>query len=134
MGDCIFCKIVKGEIPSEKIYEDEISFAFLDIHPVNLGHTLLIPKKHFETIYDLPEEIATHLIKIAQKIGNSLKNLGADGTNITTNNGEAAGQIIFHSHIHIIPRFKNDNLSSWPQKEYKKGEAKKIQEKIISVL
>ena len=134
MQDCIFCKISKGEIPCDKIYEDEISLAFLDINPVNLGHALVIPKEHFQNIYDLPENIAAHLIKIAKKIGIALKKIGSDGTNITTNNGEAAGQIIFHSHIHVIPRFINDNLSHWPTKKYKEGEVKKIIEKITQAL
>jgi len=134
MQDCIFCKISKGEIPCDKIYEDEISLAFLDINPVNLGHALVIPKEHFQNIYDLPENIATHLIKIAKKIGIALKKIGSDGTNITTNNGEAAGQIIFHSHIHVIPRFINDNLSHWPTKKYKEGEVKKIIKKITQAL
>ena len=134
MQDCIFCKISKGEIPCDKIYEDEISLAFLDINPVNLGHALVIPKEHFQNIYDLPENIAAHLIKIAKKIGTALKKIGSDGTNITTNNGEAAGQIIFHSHIHVIPRFINDNLSHWPTKKYKEGEVKKIIKKITQAL
>jgi len=134
MQDCIFCKISKGEIPCDKIYEDEISLAFLDINPVNLGHALVIPKEHFQNIYDLPENIAAHLIKIAKKIGIALKKIGSDGTNITTNNGEAAGQIIFHSHIHVIPRFINDNLSHWPTKKYKEGEVKKIIKKITQAL
>jgi len=134
MQECIFCKIIKGEIPCNKVYEDETSFAFLDIKPVNFGHTLIIPKEHFENIYDLPEDTAAHLIKIAKKISMALKKLGADGTNITTNNGEAAGQVVFHSHIHLIPRFINDGLSHWPTKTYKNEESKEELKKIIQAL
>ena len=134
MQDCIFCKISKKEIPCDKVYEDEISFAFLDINPVNLGHTLIIPKKHFENIYDLPEDTAAHLIKIAKKISIALKKIGVDGTNITTNNGKAAGQVVPHSHIHLIPRFMSDKLPSWPTKKYKEGEIKEIAQKITAGL
>ncbi len=134
METCIFCKIVKGELPSYKVYEDEKVLGFLDISPVNLGHILLVSKKHFENIFDMDDETAGHLIKTAKKLGEALKKTGADGVNITLNNGRAAGQIIFHSHVHIIPRFVQDNLLMWPNKKYKEGEAKKIAEKIISRL
>ena len=85
-------------------------------------------------IHDLPEEIATHIIKIAKKISTALKKFGADGTNISINNGKAAGQIIFHFHTHVIPRFVGDNLPPWPAKKPKKGELEKITKKIISML
>ncbi len=134
MQDCIFCKIVKGELPSEKIYEDDSVLAFLDINPVNIGHTLVIPKEHFENIHDLPEDTATHIMKIARKISDAIKKSGADGTNISINNGKAAGQVVFHSHTHIIPRFIGDNLPLWPAKIPKEGELKEIAKKIISML
>lgn len=134
MEDCIFCKIVKKEIPCEKIYEDEQCLAFLDINPVNIGHTLIIPKEHFENIYDLPEEIAAHLIKIAKKITLALKKTGTKGTNIITNNGKASGQEVLHSHFHLIPRYEGDNLAPWPKKKYKEGELKTTAEKITRAL
>jgi histidine triad (HIT) family protein len=134
MQECIFCKIVKGEIPCAKIYEDEISFAFLDINPVNLGHTLIIPKKHFENIYDLPEDTAAHLMKIAKKISIALKKTGAAGTNITINNDKTAGQVIFHSHIHVIPRFVGDNLPQWPPRKPREGEIEAVAKKITQEL
>ncbi len=134
MQNCIFCKIINKELPSLKIYEDEIALAFLDINPVNMGHTLIVPKKHFENIHDLPEETATHIIKIAKKISIALKKFGADGTNISINNGKAAGQIIFHFHTHVIPRFTEDKLTPWPAKKPKEGELEKIAKKIILAL
>jgi len=134
MQDCIFCKIIKGEITSLKIYEDKKVLAFLDINPVNIGHTLIIPKKHFENIYDLPEETANHIMKIAKRISIALKKSGADGTNISINNGKAAGQVIFHFHTHVIPRFIEDNLTPWPAKKPKEGELEEIAKKIILAL
>ena len=134
MQDCIFCKIIEGEIPSEKVYEDDIALAFLDINPVNTGHTLIVPKKHFENIYDLPEEISAHIMKIAKKISIALKNLGLDGINIIVNNGAAAGQIVPHFHTHVIPRLNGDNLPPWPARRPKQKEIKETAQKIIQAL
>lgn len=134
--NCIFCKIIKGEIPSTKIYEDENSLAFLDISPVNIGHTLIIPKEHFQNIYEIPEELIMHLTKIAKKISIALKkSLNADGINVNMNNDPAALQIVMHAHIHIIPRFKNDGFGPWQGKRpYNEGEMEEIKNKIISKL
>lgn len=134
MQDCIFCKIIKGEIPSYKIYEDEISFAFLDANPVNPGHTLVIPKKHFENIFDIEENTAGHIIKIAKKISIALKKTGAGGVNIIMNNAKAAGQVVFHSHVHIIPRKLNDGLPPWPTRKHEKEKMKETAKKIIAEL
>ena len=134
MQDCIFCKIVKKEIPCEKIYEDEVVFAFLDINPVNIGHTLIIPKEHYENIFELPEDVAIHIMKITRKISSAIKKSGADGINISINNGKAAGQVVFHSHTHVIPRFIGDNLPLWPARTAKEGELKEIAKKIIAAL
>lgn len=134
MENCIFCKIVKSELPSIKIYEDELVLAFLDINPVNIGHTLIIPKKHFENIFELPEETAIHIMKITKKISSAIKKSGADGINISINNGKAAGQVIFHSHTHIIPRFTGDNLPPWPARTPRNGELAEIAKKIIEAL
>ena len=107
--DCLFCKIIKGEIPSSKVYEDERVFAFLDIGPINKGHTLVIPKKHVTNIFDIETEDLDALSEAVRKIAPAVKKaLDADGVNIMSSNGEAAGQVIMHSHIHIIPRFKGD--------------------------
>jgi len=132
--NCIFCKIVMGTIPSEKIYEDKVVLAFLDIEPVNIGHTLIIPKEHFENLYDLPEEMAGYIIKIAKKISAAIRKTGAEGTVVSMNNGEHAGQTVFHSHTHIIPRFKTDKLPSWPKIKYGEGELSDTANKIISAL
>ena len=110
--DCIFCKIVKGKIPSTKIYEDEDVYAFLDIHPANKGHTLVIPKEHYETFNKMPTMVLQHLIAITQKIARAIdRSQHADGYNILMNNHPAAGQIVSHAHCHIIPRFANDQVN-----------------------
>ena len=111
---CIFCKIVSGEIPADKIYEDESLLAFLDIAPVNPGHVLVIPKKHYENIEETPEEVLCWLIKKVKEVGLAVKNgLGVSGYNIVQNNGSVAGQVVPHLHFHIIPRKENDNLHLW---------------------
>jgi len=131
MNDCIFCKIIKGEIPSTKIYEDNNFLAFLDIAPVNFGHTLIIPKEHFKDTLETPDEILSELIIVGKRIGGALiKSLPAEGFNLSTNNGEVAGQVVFHTHFHIIPRRVDDGLTHWPKKEYKEGEAGEVAEKI----
>lgn len=104
--NCIFCKIIQGEIPSAKVYEDEEVYAFLDISQVTKGHTLIIPKKHVENIYETNEEIASSLFARVPKIANALKKAYQPaGINILNNNGKAAGQTVFHIHIHLIPRY-----------------------------
>lgn len=106
MSDCIFCKIVAGEIPASKVYEDDTVLAFLDITQVTKGHTLVIPKKHFRNTLDLDSETAGSLFAIVPQLASHLKEkLGADGFNILNNNEEVAGQTVFHTHIHILPRY-----------------------------
>ncbi len=133
---CIFCQIHKGEIPSEKIYENERAFAILDIQPVNIGHALVISKEHFANIYETPEEVLADMMSIAKKLSVAVKNaIVADGINIAMNNNHAAGQVIFHSHIHVIPRIHNDGFELWHgRRGYKEGEMKEIADKIISAL
>jgi len=131
MEDCLFCKIVKGEIPCFKVYEDAKVLAFLDIAPVNKGHVLVIPKKHAANIFDIEAEDLDAVSEAVRKIAPALKEtLGAKGVNIQSNNGEAAGQVVMHSHIHIIPRFEGDGLKLWPQGKYEEGEAEKTAEAI----
>jgi len=135
MDNCIFCKIIKGEIPSTKIYEDDESLAFLDIAPVNIGHTLVIPKQHFENILETPEDTIAHMMKIVKKISHGLEALKPDGININMNNKPAAGQMVFHSHIHVIPRYDGDGFGMWHGKRnYNEGEREEIAKKIIQVL
>lgn len=105
---CIFCKIAKGEAPACKIYEDENIVAFLSIQPINVGHTLVVPKKHYENIYEIPEGEVARLFKAVKKIAPAVRRgVEAEGIQIVQNNGEAAGQVVFHIHVHIIPMNKN---------------------------
>ena len=135
MTDCIFCKISKGEIPSRKIYEDDKIFAFLDIAPVNKGHALVIPKEHSENLLTMSEESAKDVFASVKKVADAVKKgVNADGVNIGMNNEPAAGQVVFHAHIHIIPRFKDDGLKLWPQGKYAEGEGEEVQKKIASFL
>lgn len=107
--NCIFCKIIAGEIPSSKVYEDVDFIAILDIRPTNFGHTLVIPKQHFINVYDTPETVGQKIYPVLTKIANGIKNaLNCDGINVVQNNEAAGGQEVFHSHIHLIPRFKDD--------------------------
>jgi len=115
--NCIFCKIIAGEIPANKVFEDDKFIAFLDIKPNNLGHTLLVPKNHHKNIFDLPNDLLEKLGKHIQIVaGAVLKGTEASGVNVGMNNGETAGQIIWHAHIHLIPRFSGDGLVHWKQK------------------
>ncbi|HPA25931.1 MAG TPA: HIT family protein [bacterium] len=132
---CIFCKIINKEIPAEIIYEDEKTLVFLDIEPNNPGHCLVVPKVHYENIFDAPEEVLAHLINVAKKISNILKvAVLAEGINIGINNGEVAGQVVPHLHIHIIPRYANDGFIHWHGKAYQDGEMQSVAEKIRKVL
>ncbi len=133
--NCLFCKIIKGEIPSAKVYEDEHSYAFLDIKPINLGHTLLLPKKHFANLYEIPDDALSRLAPTIKKLAIAVKKaVGADGINIGMNNDNAAGQLVFHAHIHIMPRFKNDGHQHWHGKQYQDSEIDGVAKKIISNL
>jgi len=109
--DCIFCKIVAGEIPCSKVYEDDLFIAFLDIKPVHKGHLLVVPKKHFVNVFDTPDTEAEAVYKVTRELSGAVaKATGCDGINIVQNNNAAAGQEVFHSHLHIIPRFEGDKL------------------------
>lgn len=111
-NDCIFCAIAEGEIPSFKIYEDDMCLAYLDINPFSTGHTLVIPKAHHEGLLDTPDELLSELIARVKKVAGHIKTaLPCDGFNILQNNGEAAGQTVKHIHFHIVPRTAGDALS-----------------------
>ena len=106
----IFCKIANGEIPSTTLYEDEDFRVILDLGPATRGHALLLPKNHFANLFELDDETAQKAILVAKKMAGKMKDaLGADGFNLVQNNGEAAGQTVFHFHMHLIPRYENDN-------------------------
>ena len=122
--NCIFCKIINGEIPCYKVYEDDKVLAFLDISQASKGHTLIVPKTHFANMLECDEETVAYMYKIANKLGNQIVNsLGAKGMNILTNINEVAGQTVKHFHIHLLPRYndedgvKIDFISSNPSKE-----------------
>lgn len=107
--NCIFCKIAAGEIPSQTIYEDKKFRVILDLNPATRGHALIIPKDHFVNLYELPDETAADVMKLAKKMADSMtKKLHCDGFNLLQNNGELAGQSVFHFHMHLIPRYKDD--------------------------
>lgn len=109
MEQCLFCGIVAGKIPCKKVYEDDHSIGFLDINPRNPGHTLVIPKKHFETILDMPEKEAGKLFESVHKVAAMVKaGTNGEGISIGQSNGQAAGQVVRHVHVHVIPRFMNE--------------------------
>lgn len=125
--DCVFCKIIKGEIPAEKVYEDENFLAFLDIKPVSTGHLLLIPKEHYPTFLEMPEEIIQKIMIRAKHLMEAIKKATVADFVILS----VVGIEIPHFHIHLIPRHKNDGLANfWPTKKYSNNEAKIIAEKI----
>ena len=132
MNSCIFCKISVGEIPSATLYEDENFRVILDIAPAAKGHAILLPKKHAANLFEADEEMLAKALLVVKKVSAALcKTLNCDGINILQNNGEAAGQTVFHLHIHMIPRYKEDTVKiGWAQGSYAEGEAAKLAEKI----
>lgn len=136
MSDCIFCSIAHHDVtPLAQIYEDDFCIAILDIMPTQKGHMLVIPKKHSSDFLDTTLDVLHHTLGVTQKIARAAVNgLGADGFNVSTNNGQAAGQVIFHLHWHVIPRFNNDGLRMWPGTKYQDGEAESIADKIRKAL
>ena len=109
--ECIFCKIVRNEIPSKIVFENEFSLAFLDINPVSIGHTLIIPQEHWENIYETPEQTLAEMIAVVKRISVAIKKtVGADGIKVIQLNGKAAGQVVMHIHIHVIPIISNDRI------------------------
>lgn len=108
---CVFCKIVNGEIPSHKIYEDENFIAILDISQASKGHTLIIPKKHYENLFSMSDDLITKIGLLIKKISTVLcKTFNAQGLNVLNNNGSIAGQSVFHFHVHLLPRYDNDQI------------------------
>lgn len=139
MGDCIFCKIIDGQIPAAKVYEDEHVLAFLDISQVTKGHTLVIPKIHKENVFELSEENASNFFRAIPKISNAIKSAyDPIGMNVLQNNGEDAGQSVFHFHMHLIPRYgKGDGFGAvWKthQEEYTQDDYQQMAAEISSKL
>lgn len=129
-SNCIFCKLANGEIPTNAIYEDDDFKVILDASPASKGHALILPKEHFANVYEIEDDVLGKAAKLAKKIiAHETKVLGADGYNIVQNNGEVAGQTVFHFHMHLIPRYSADNnagVLSWRHAEFSEEEMKEI--------
>ncbi len=135
MEDTIFMKIIRREIPADIVYEDEDTLAFLDAKPVVPGHTLVVPKKYAQNIFDIDDASLAAIMHTVRKIAPAVRDaVGAHGVHINSNHGAAAGQIIFHMHVHIIPRHDRSEFSFWPQKEYPANSAAGIAENIRHAL
>jgi len=130
MDSCIFCKIIRGEIPSSTIYEDENVKVILDISPAAKGHAILLLKEHVANVFELPAELAGKVFAVVPKVATAIKEeLGCDGMNILQNNGVEAGQTVFHLHIHFVPRWKDDSVNiKWEHLSYEDGEAAALAE------
>ena len=134
--NCIFCKIASVEIPSYTLYEDNLFKVFLDLSPTSFGHALLIPKEHYANLFELDDDIASKALILAKKVATAMKaSLQCDGFNLLQNNGEIAGQTMFHFHIHLIPRYKDDNTKIiFDHKSLKEEDAKTILDTIKKCL
>lgn len=131
-ANCIFCKIIAGEIPSNTIYEDDEFKVILDLAPAAKGHALILPKEHYADIYEIDEEVAGKAMKLAKKLAIHMTEvLGCDGFNILQNNHEVAGQTVFHFHMHLIPRYKeakNNDILKWSEETFSSDEMAEIKE------
>jgi histidine triad (HIT) family protein len=130
--ECIFCKIIAGQIPAAKVYEDENALAFLDIGPVSDGHTLVVPKQHYEKVHECPPPLLADIwAKIGEIAAAVSSAVNSEGYNIICNNGRSAGQLVDHLHFHIIPRMIGDGVfNRWPSFKYSEGEMEMLAEKI----
>ena len=136
MDNCIFCKIANGEIPAATLYEDENFRVILDLGPASKGHALILPKFHAANIYELPDEMAAKVMILAKKMATAMTEaLKCDGFNIVQNNGECAGQTVFHCHMHLIPRYKGDNVGiTWNPGELTDEDKEEILSKVKAQL
>lgn len=132
--DCIFCRLANGDIPVEAVYEDDVVKVIFDASPASEGHVLILPKEHADNLYDLTDEQAAHIFKMAKKIGCAMRDsLKFDGMNVVQNNGEAAGQTVFHFHMHLIPRYKGDTVNvGWKAGELVEDKKQELLEKLKS--
>lgn len=131
--NCIFCKIANGEIPSKTLYEDDLFRVILDLGPAAKGHALILPKEHYQNLYALPEEAAGKVMILAKKMATQITDkLQCDGFNLVQNNGEIAGQTVFHFHMHLIPRYQNDNQRiGWNPGKPSEQELEEIRKQIV---
>ncbi|HZE20735.1 MAG TPA: HIT family protein [Desulfobaccales bacterium] len=135
MQDCIFCRIAAGQAPAVRILETPGVLAFLDIAPVNYGHTLIIPKTHYQNLLDLPDNLWLEMGRVSRRVAQALRvSLYAQGFNLGMNNFEAAGQVVFHAHLHVIPRYHTDGLRLFPQESYKPGDIETTGEQLRQAL
>lgn len=133
--DCLFCKIVSGDIPAQKVFEDKYSVAFMDIHPVNPGHVLVVPKEHSEDIMEMLDEDVGRLFRLVRHVAKGvMKAVNAPGFNIGVNTGSEAGQVVFHTHVHVMPRFEDDGHRQWEKKEMQDKEMARVAESIRAEL
>lgn len=132
--NCIFCKLASGEIPTNTIYEDELFRVILDASPASKGHALILPKDHYADLFEIDEEVVAKAMKLAKKMAIHMKEvLGCEGFNLVQNNGEVAGQTVFHFHLHLIPRYKdakNKDILLWNHEEFTDDEMKVICESL----
>lgn len=130
--NCIFCKIANGEIPSKTLYEDEDFRIILDLGPASKGHALILPKNHYANLYELPEETAGEVMKLAKRMAAQMtERLGCEGFNLVQNNGELAGQTVFHFHMHLIPRYREDGQKiGWKPQEVSQEELEETRKQI----
>jgi histidine triad (HIT) family protein len=135
MSDCLFCKIIAGQIPALKVFEDDFAVAFLDIQPVSLGHTLVVPKAHHQDLTETPDEALGRLFGLVKKVAAAaVRATGAEAFNVGVNTGSAAGQVIMHTHVHVMPRAAGDGLKHWPKKPVAEADMKAAAENIRKLL
>jgi len=135
MSECIFCKIINREVTANIVYENDRVLAFLDINPINRGHTLIVPKKHYGNVYDITEDYLKDVAVAAKKISSAIKRgLRAEGVNILHASGGAAQQSVFHFHLHLVPRFRDDGLNTWPRSGYKEEDLEVVAREIRSAI
>lgn len=132
MDNCIFCKIISGEIPSSTIFEDDKFKVILDRFPGNIGHVLILPKKHYSDIFEIDEDTAADLFRLAVKVAKNMKSvLGFEAMNVVQNNGSLAGQTVHHFHMHLIPRYDNDKVNiKWDQLDLTDEQIAEVREKL----
>ena len=136
MENCIFCKIAAGEIPSTTLYEDQDFRVILDLGPASKGHALILPKEHYANIYEIPDELASKAIILAKKMaGIMTRALNCDGFNIVQNNGEPAGQTVFHFHVHLLPRYEDDQVGlTWNPGSLTEEDKEEVLRKVMAEL
>lgn len=136
MVNCVFCSILAGELTASVVYSDEVSYAFLDIQPINPGHTLVIPREHRDGLRELPAETAGHLMRVAQRVAAALyrSELAPSGVNLLLADGVSAGQDVFHAHLHVIPRYEGDGFGLMYPESYREKPARQILDEIAAVI